>query len=507
MGGRMKKAKYMLRIICVIAIGLLLIGCSENIENTEMVDEGECAHVVMTFPYIKTTRMGHLDQIAQAVNAYAREKIGVEVEFLPVDAMESRETYPLWITQGKSIDLMLLNYEDITSYVEQSMILPLDDYLETEGKDIEKLSEEREDILSGGTIHEKKYGIGIPTTLHGHSGGLWIPERYLKEVDFQYEDEHIYSFEEIDKLLASMKKKHPDQYPLGITTQSYDFSVSMFFLNGYESAGSDINTGVIMSDEGELQVVDYYETEAYQNWIHQIRDWYLKGYIYPDAAVTTASNVDLLKAGIIMSIPQNGTPYFYTDEEIGQKMVCLQMTPIQYGPANSKGMFWIIPTTTENAEAAMKFLNLMFSDTYIVNLLECGIEGVDYEKIGENVVTYPEGKNQESIEFFNPIGAFGDQRLRYSYESDEQMQKILAYSNRAKGVGFEFSGFSFDTSPISMEMEQIEDVLDQYLDVLETGCVDSEVVYPEFVEKLHAAGMQKVLKEKQRQLDSFEAKK
>ncbi len=463
----------------------------------------EVSHIVMTFPTTEATRLGHAERVVQEINERSREKIGVEVEMQYVDASESVEAYPLWITQGKNIDLMVLNYQDITPYAEQSMVLPLDDLLKKEGSGIIRISEEWGDLFSGGTIKNQIYGIGMPSDSLGASTGLWVPVRYLEEINFSFDEGHIYSMEELDSLFEAMKTKHPDRYPLGITVKPYDFSISGFFLSGYNAARSSMDTGVIFNHDPGHTVVDYYETEQYKEWLGQIREWYLKGYIYPDAAITTSPNTSLLKDDIIMSIPQNGNPYFYTEEEIGEKAVCLQLTPNEYGPAGTKGIYWMIPATSREPEAAMKFLNLMFADPEIVNLLEWGIEGEDYQKLAEGVVIYPEGKDRNTVEYFNPLGLFGDQRLRYSFENDEEKKVYQEYSRSAEPVGFEYAAFSFDTSSLSVEMSQIQGVLNRYLDVLETGSVDLDIVYPKFIQELKDAGIQKVIAEKQRQLNVF----
>lgn len=511
----MKKKNYIPLAAIILSGCMLSGGCGNSTEkisqnnNAEEISaspgeiQKEVSHIVMTFPTTEATRLGHAERVIQEINERTREKIGVEVEMQYIDASESAETYPLWITQGKTIDLMVLNYQDITPYAEQSMVLPLDDLLENAGSDIIKISEEWGDLFSGGTIKNQKYGIAMPSDSIGHCNGLWVPVSYLKEINFSFEEGHIYSLKELDSLFEAMKEKHPDRYPLGITVKPYDFTVSGFFQTGYNAARSSMDTGVIWNDDPSHTVVDYYETEQYQNWLGQIREWYLKGYIHPDAAISTSPAISLLKDKIIMSIPQNGNPYFYTEEEIGEEAVCLQLTPNEYGPYGTKGIYWMIPATSREPEAAMKFLNLMFTDPEIVNLLEWGIEGEDYQKIKEGVVIYPEGKDRNTVEYFNPLGLFGDQRLRYSFESDEEKKVYQEFSKRAKSFGFEYSAFSFDPSSLSVELSQIQGVLERYLDVLETGSVDLDIVYPKFVQELQDAGMQKVIAEKQRQLDAF----
>ena len=61
--------------------------------------------------------------------------------------------------------------------------------------------------------------------------------------------------------------------------------------------------------------------------------------------------------------------------------------------------------------------------------------------------------------------------------------------------------FAFLLSLAELELLEIEKVKQEYLKLLEAGCVDLDTVYPEFVQKLHDAGIQRVIEEKQRQLD------
>lgn len=39
--------------------------------------------------------------------------------------------------------------------------------------------------------------------------------------------------------------------------------------------------------------------------------------------------------------------------------------------------------------------------------------------------------------------------------------------------------------------------------LLEAGCVDLDTAYPEFIQKLYDAGLQRVIDEKQRQFDAW----
>ena len=64
-------------------------------------------------------------------------------------------------------------------------------------------------------------------------------------------------------------------------------------------------------------------------------------------------------------------------------------------------------------------------------------------------------------------------------------------------------GFSYDATAVRNEVTELTNVCDQYRMSLETGAVDPETALPEFLAKLEAAGIDKVMAEKQTQLDAW----
>lgn len=70
-------------------------------------------------------------------------------------------------------------------------------------------------------------------------------------------------------------------------------------------------------------------------------------------------------------------------------------------------------------------------------------------------------------------------------------------------------GFRFDNSAVTTELDQINAVIAEYFDTLRLGAkgADWEGYYNEFVEKMNAAGVEKVQNEIQTQFDAFLASK
>ncbi|MOA60671.1 hypothetical protein D3C78_1856060 [compost metagenome] len=64
-------------------------------------------------------------------------------------------------------------------------------------------------------------------------------------------------------------------------------------------------------------------------------------------------------------------------------------------------------------------------------------------------------------------------------------------------------GFTMNPESVKTEIAAISNVIAQYYLVLETGSVDPDKVLPQFIEKLKDAGIDKVIADKQRQLDEW----
>ncbi len=488
----------MKRLLALLLAAALLAGCAPRDRADTAAVSDSVPRIIVTLPTIESSVMTGLPEVQAAINEITVPEIGVEVAFINLPAQTSSTEYPNRITQGEQIDLMVLNNENIKSYAEQNMLLPLDSLLASYGQQIKEISETYASLTGGAVLDGQIFGIRPVKTGIGYCGGLWVNPEVLKEVSFHYEPEKIYSLAELDTLFSRMKKEYPDAYPLGQVTNNYGFSTASFFLGQFADSLTSSDPAVVLIDGNSTQVVDRYKTDAYREFLKYMRKWYLDGYIYPDSAITTATSVGLYQAGLVLSIPQTGTPYMLTAETIGSPIAAMRLSPIREGREGNTGIFWTIPVTSQEPEAAMKFLNMMFSDERVVNLLSWGIQGKDYT-LDENKVPSP----MENRSYVNPLGMYGDQRLRYEAFGEDQKAAQAAFSAKAERILPQYASFSFDTSQLVQELLEIERVESQYVKLLEAGCVDLDTAYPEFIQKLYDVGLQRVIDEKQRQLDAF----
>ena len=86
-------------------------------------------HIVVTYDTLGVTP-ADLGKVQDAVNARTIPEIGVEVEFKAVSAFDAFALFPTWIGTGERVDLMMPLLQDLRTYADQGMILPLDELID-----------------------------------------------------------------------------------------------------------------------------------------------------------------------------------------------------------------------------------------------------------------------------------------------------------------------------------------------------------------------------------------
>lgn len=465
--------------------------------------EGESVpeKVVMTYQVTKSSIIDDLEDVERAVNEISVPAIGVEVEFKVIDAQEAFSRYPLWISNKEPVDLMVLNYQDITRYVDRGMLHSLDDILYEHGTDICAISEERYDLTRGAVLDRFTYGVSAAQAYQGGGMGIILPKRYVEETGFSYDPSHVYTPEELTEWFAALKRLYPDRYPLGLVTAGNTYSIQSYFMEPGEGVAGESTSGNLL-DSSEMKIYDRYASEAYREFLGYVRQWYENGYLHPDGALTDYTVEELVSLGKICAYPSQSTPESIENGYFPEEMVCLRTTEVSVSAGHSKGGFWVIPATSEHAEAAMKFLNLMYADASVANLIKWGIQGRHYEVADEEngLIAWVGGKPSG---YYNPLGLYGDRSRQYEMCLLEAKRQREAYEREAVCREGAAEGFTYSSAKVSRELDEIQKVITKYVPILESGSVDPEKYYPEFLEALQQAGMDRVVADKQRQLDAW----
>ena len=167
---------------------------------------------------------------------------------------------------------------------------------------------------------------------------------------------------------------------------------------------------------------------------------------------------------------------------------------------------WMVSRNTVDVNRSMQFMNLMWSDPTVFNLLSYGVEGEDYVFVDESksVIDFPEGVTAATSQYDNQLGwMWGNRFIGHIWNGDnETIWQDLDSFNKSSHVS-KASGFTFDSSNVQNEITACNNVIDKYAYGLECGAVDPDEMIPVFLKELESNGINTVIEEKQKQLDAW----
>lgn len=253
----------------------------------------------------------------------------------------------------------------------------------------------------------------------------------------------------------------------------------------------------MVDDNGIVQ--NFFESDEYQSQIELVRGWYEDGLVYKDAATTVETGDTLMKNGVAFATFLSAEYGVEATKgaTIGREIVCVELCEIPVQTYYVNQWAWCVPATAENPEAAVAFMNLMYTNAEIENLFVYGIEGRDYELTEEGEARILENAEYQSSDFL-----FGNQFLAYPAEGNGGDFRTLAEEDLKNATQSPYLGFVVDTDPIANELTAISNVLNKYEKGLESGTVDPSVI-DTMTEELDAAGAPEIIEYYQNCLDEW----
>ena len=151
----------------------------------------------------------------------------------------------------------------------------------------------------------------------------------------------------------------------------------------------------------------------------------------------------------------------------------------------------------------MEFLNLLNTDPYLKNLVTFGIEGKHFVKTDDTHYKLPDGMEAADLDYTSYQYTIGNKYINYQIEGapEGRYEMLKEYDNTS--YKSPTLGFYLDKENLSTEVAAVNNVYQEYYKSLLTGSVDPEKYLPEFLNKLKAAGYDKLLAETQKQFDEW----
>lgn len=481
----------------------------------EPSSSGSSADIVLDYYWIGNGDTDQRSMVEDAVNEYVGPLLGVNVVFHIVGWGDWDTKAVTALQAGEKMDIFFTaDWRNYMQLATQGLFYPLNDpagehgnLLEQYGSDI--LAGLNPAFVTGTQIDGVNYAV--PTNKE-----LTVPEGFIynvalaDEIGFTEEDAaSLQSYRDLEPWLEKAKEARPDEYPF-LTTGRAGFSPWVpGFANGVDSALLSMKIAPVAGEEFDETIYSVMETEWAQEYTGIMREWYEKGWIHPDAGLTTFNTVEIRNAGRFFMEPQplkgsnikaqelvnaSGNPDLFLGEIYGQPKVNIT--------THSGGSMLAIPIVSDHPVEAMKFINLMHSDSKLLNMMLFGVEGEHWEFADDGRVEI-----LDSAWYGAHGGAWtlGNTLLQAvsTNEDPNKNRMLIDYSNDS--LDHPSLGFRFRTEPVAAELTAISAVADGTIQALLTGYVDPEVELPNFIDALKAAGFDTVKAEVEKQFAEWQA--
>lgn len=497
------KRQAPLLFVALLVISLLVSACGGNnsAANSEEPDNGSEASgkktVALTLAYLNMGNAADVQLVEDEINKISQAKINATIDLMPIDIAAWQQQTNLLLAGNEKLDLIVSSsFFGYNSQVAKGQLIALDELLDQYGPDIQKAMDP--ELYNSTRIGGKIYGV--PSLKDSAQDFGMVMRKDLIE-KYNIDLAAVKTWEDLgDKVFKVIKENEPGIVPLAASQSSTP--ANSIYMPLIDHLGDRL--GVIRFDDQEMKVQNLYEMDVYKDAINLVRDWYEAGYILQDAATTQETPANLVKANKALGYLNNMKPEYEKQESklTGYEMVGVRLSDVVMHSNAGNGWMMSIARNSEEPERAMEFMNLLYTDADIMNLLALGIEGKHYVKNEDGTVRLPDGATETGY-LFNQW-EIGNNFLTYVWEgtAPDIWEQTKAFNKSAKVSPA--LGFTFDQSLVKTEVAAVTNMENQYRVGFETGTLDPAML-DRFVNDLKSAGIDKIIAEKQKQLDEWAA--
>lgn len=484
-------------LAALLALLLLCTGC-----KTGDVEQGLESSAAPDAPVIRVMCATQTPQEDFALVSAEAEKLGLQKIGVRIQLEDNPASGAgFYLRETERTDLIYCSFSGYQQYADKGYLAPLDDLLEEYGEGIRTvLGEEKLELA-----RRKGELYGVPKAMGDiECEGVMLAAKYLDK--YQIDLSEVRHFEDLEPILDVIHRREPDVIPYVANIPGTPVDVRCVI-------GDVLAGGLAMVYYGDdsLRAVNLYETPEYEARVRLLRKWYQKGYLQRDAITNIEIGVDQVSEGnafctqfVIRPDEVEYAKGIYGDTAA---FLALENRPHLNTESDCKYL-WCVNARCEEPEAAMKVLNLLYTDSDFTNLLCYGVEGTHYVPTGNGHFTYPEGVDRGNVGYASTIKWMYNGSLQTPWEGTPLDIREQMKAFNASAVVSPAYGFQYDESRVKdVDLQEIQDVIGQYRRGLGCGMFDVNETLPVFREKLRTAGAEELVAETQRQLDQWKAEK
>lgn len=480
------KMKRVVSAVLAGAVMLSLGGCKDKQTAKGEDNKNEEYEIIWYIPGKFGTDLG---MVNEKVNEYVKEKINATVKIEAIDWGNYDTKVNNSLNAGEKIDIAWCN---ANTYIQKACEGTATDITELSKKYAPKTMEELGETFLKGCYYSGKL-YGIPANKDKAHDYIFV---YRKDIADKYNMDlsGVTCFEDIFPFFETVKQNEKNMYAFGIG----DSGTPMNLQNVCE-IGSSL---VCFTDEEEDKLFVPCETSEFKRTAEQSKRLHDLGYIHPDVSIKE-NLTELRNNGQVFGWLSQG--HSGTLEEIQIKsaypLAAVSVSDVIMDARDALGSVMYIPFTCENPVRTMKFLELFNTDKYLNNLINFGIEGIHYEKTGEDTI-----KSLDKVKDYNFIGSqwvLGNTFINYVFDGYNPKKKEMLKEFNDAAKPSKYYGFMFNTEEVEAEVTACQSIVGEYWKRFAYGTCNIDTELAVYKEKLKKAGIDKVLECAQKQYDEW----
>ncbi|MEE0203431.1 MAG: ABC transporter substrate-binding protein [Muricomes sp.] len=492
----MRKRKVMALILALAMAAGALTGCGGSDDKADSGKSGKSEKEVVNLK-IHTLIPEQKDQkeVMDALNEYTKEKIGVTVDYV-FHGSSYADKIQVIIASGEEYDACFTSnwINAFNTNVAKGAFLDIKELLPEVAPDLYNTLPEA--FWQAATIDGGIYAVPNQQIAARQIGAL-MPKEFVDKAGVNIDELHTLTDL---KEYAKSAKENFDAKVGGVNrSQAADYC-------GYEYISDYMSAGAVKMGDTKAKVVNFYETDEWKSMLYELSDLNKEGLLDGQCGYMDEYSESQRK-GKKTSAFYSGTykPGVEAEESTraGYETVFAKAAVEPFMTTNSViATMYAVSNTSKHPEETLKYLELVNTDPYVMNLLSYGIEGKHYEKISDNMIKpvadsgYSHGQSWALGNVFNSYAIEG--------QPEDVWEQTEALNDSAQVSPL--IGFSFDPEPVKMEIASVSKVVKEY-ESLVGGELPVDETNAEFIEKLKVAGLDDVLAEMQAQVDAFMAAK
>lgn len=430
----------------------------------------------------------------EAINAITVPAINCKIDLQEVWISDLIDETSFSIANDYKVDLIHIGTTNrLDNAASKDMLLDLNDknLLQNRGTQLITLFH---DTLNYGNVHGKQ--LAIPATIYNAASSGFL---YNKTMADQYgiDIPENGTIADLENALYAIHEADPAVYPYYVGGGTMNI---LSWLTCYETFGDESCAGAIMDIE-HTSIENLYATDIFRDYCLKMYQWRKDGLIVSDISdAEIGQNYFLNNQSFVLSSTldlHSMVKYFSTNHlEIGWCKTSEEYVTHQ----SATEYMWGIAANSKRPDKAMDMLNFIYSNPDVAQILNYGLEGIDYEYLSGQP-----GKihlNQTYIPDFLVIG--NDKDMVFPDTSNDTFINEALNTNATESKTVDYV---FDDSECITQVNKIKSVITSYLPVLQNGLCESKEAtlnkLDEFIGELQKAGIDDVIAENQKQLNTF----